>query len=294
MIHVIDRVNRHLYSDILRQMFELRREIFVERRGWKKLKVEDGLETDQFDTDETIYVLKLTPNMEIVGGMRLCPTTQPTQLNTIFKHTCVLAAQPVGEQHWEWSRYFINEPNYRSAAGKPVFYELYTGILEYAVARGLKTLSGFIETNTYTQAVAMPWDFRQLGIPSEFGGKDGEPVGYGMPTIMRIDELTLRKTKALWRIRKPVLSLSLGELTSVNEIGFRAEIVFAVQDFLRQHPEHIDIIAELAAGLQNIDPYDRASMFGAVESLNTFAATEEFNPILVDRITNFNVSHRSQ
>lgn len=294
MIHVIDSVNRHLYGDVLNKMFALRHEIFVEQRGWKRLAKPDGLEMDQFDSDSTIYVLKLDPELNIIGGMRLCPTTGPTQLNTIFKESCVLASQPVGDVHYEWSRYFIKDTKYRSATGKPVFYELYTGILEYAVAKGIQSLSGFIETNTYNQALAMPWDFRQLGIPTEYGGTNGEPIGYGLPTIMYINEKTLRHTKVLWRMRKPVLSLSLGELTTYQEIGFKPETVFAVQKFLSEHPEHIDIIAELAAGLQNIDPYDRSELGSAIAQIETAASSDEFDPVLVDRMTAHEHSLRVQ
>lgn len=284
MIHVINKINRHLYLSVLEEMFQLRHEIFVKERGWKKLAKPDGFEIDQFDNEETTYFLKLDPEMRIIGGMRMCPTVGKTQLNTIFRDSCVLSEQPVGPEHYEWSRYFIKDTKYRSATGKPVFYELYTGILEYAVAMGIRSLSGFIETIAYNQGANMPWDFRQLGIPVEFGGTNGEPVGYGMPTILMVDNTMLRKTKILWRMRKPVLSLSLGEYTPVCEVGFKPEVMMAVQAFLAEHPEHIDFVANYAAAIQNIDPSVRKAAQNTMSNLSEDNAMTEFSAAIVDKI----------
>jgi len=284
MIHVINKINRHLYLSVLEEMFQLRHEIFVDGRGWKKLAKPDGFEIDQFDNENTTYFLKLDPDMHIIGGVRLCPTTAQTQLNTIFKDTCVFEQQPVGIEHYEWSRYFIADPIYRSATGKPVLYELYTGVLDYALSVGIKTLSGFIETGTYTRATGLPWDMRQLGVVAEYGGTDGEPVGYGLPTLLHVNETMFRKTKIGWRMRKPVLSLSLGEYTPIGEIGFKPEVVLAVQAFLEDHPEHIEFVANYAAAIQNIDPSTRLAAQNTVADLAEDNAMTEFSAAIVDKI----------
>lgn len=284
MIHVINKINRHLYLSVLEEMFQLRHEIFVDGRGWKKLAKPDGFEIDQFDNENTTYFLKLDPDMHIIGGVRLCPTTAQTQLNTIFKDTCVFEQQPVGIEHYEWSRYFIADPIYRSATGKPVLYELYTGVLDYALSIGIKTLSGFIETGTYTRATGLPWDMKQLGVVAEYGGTDGEPVGYGLPTLLHVNETMFRKTKIGWRMRKPVLSLSLGEYTPIGEIGFKPEVVLAVQAFLEDHPEHIEFVANYAAAIQNIDPSTRLAAQNTVADLAEDNAMTEFSAAIVDKI----------
>jgi len=254
MIHVINKYNQHLYGGILEDMFRLRHKVFVEGRGWHRLAKEDGLERDEFDNDDTTYFLKLSPDFRILGGMRMYPTSVPTQLNTIFKDTCTLAAPPCAQDHYEWSRYFIVEPEYRSATGKPVHYELYTGILEYAVATGIESLSGFIETATFVRSGRMPWDMRQLGIPYEYGGSHGEPTGYGLPIQLDVNRTMLRKTKLAWRMVKPVLSLSLGEHSPYREVGFKPEVVLQMADFIKQHAEYVGIVAAFAEMLHDVDP----------------------------------------
>lgn len=281
MIHVITKHNRHLYYDVLEDMHRLRHKIFVEERGWKKLTKPDGLEIDQFDTLNTTYFLKLSPDMKILGGMRIYPTTVPTQLNTIFRNSCVLANPPCSPLDYEWSRYFIADTTYRSATGKPVHYELYTGILEYAHACGIRSLSGFIETQTFVRSGRMPWDMRQLGIPMEYGGTDGEEVGSGLPIQLMLDKTMVRKTKIGWRMVKPVLSLSLGELTPYGEKGFKPEVVLALEDFVKEHPEHLDAIASFAAMLQSVDPGEQEAAKAMMSIMSEEEALAGFDLSLI-------------
>ena len=82
-VHVIRRENRHLYADILENYFRLRHQIYVVERKWMELERPDKREIDQFDTDDTVYLLGLD-GRAIVAGMRLVPTTSPTLLSELF------------------------------------------------------------------------------------------------------------------------------------------------------------------------------------------------------------------
>ncbi|MEX0298166.1 MAG: acyl-homoserine-lactone synthase [Kordiimonas sp.] len=206
MIHIINKLNCHIYADDIESMFRIRHNIFVEQRGWRALKKPDGLERDELDNDDTIYFLKLCSSGRILGGMRLVPTTKPTQLSTIFRHTCTLAEPPNAPKQFEWSRYFIVDTQYRSATGKAVHMELYTGILEYAVKYDIEALSGFIDMQIYERSKRMPWNMKRLGVPVEYGGLNGEPLGCGLPIQLMVDRTMLRKTKIMWRMTKPVLA----------------------------------------------------------------------------------------
>jgi acyl homoserine lactone synthase len=83
---------------------EYRHKIFIERLGWP-LPVENGMERDQFDHPDTLYVVAYEPNGSICGCARLLPTTEPYLLSEIFPH--LLAGTPVPNAHdvWELSRF---------------------------------------------------------------------------------------------------------------------------------------------------------------------------------------------
>jgi acyl homoserine lactone synthase len=83
---------------------EYRHKIFIERLGWP-LPVENGMERDQFDHPDTLYVVAHEPDGKICGCARLLPTTEPYLLSEIFPH--LLAGTPVPNAHdiWELSRF---------------------------------------------------------------------------------------------------------------------------------------------------------------------------------------------
>lgn len=81
-----------------------RHKIFIERLGWQ-LPVKDGLERDQFDRPDTIYVVARNEHGDICGCARLLPTTGPYLLGEVFPQ--LMNGQPVPVNHdvWELSRF---------------------------------------------------------------------------------------------------------------------------------------------------------------------------------------------
>jgi len=239
MIHVINSTNRHLYEDVLEQMFTLRHKIFVEQKGWKRLERESGLDIDQFDSEEATYFLKLDGKGVILGGMRLVPTTAKTQLKTIFKDWCTFTPAPSDAREWEWSRYFISDKSFRSSAGIPVFYELFFGILEYAVSKGILGLSGFLEANTLPRLSKLPWDMKYLGPITTYGKSHGETEGKGAPVHVTVDARMLKVTKRLKRMSEKYFAIPLGANTSVANKAYDPATCFQFLDFAQEHPEEL-------------------------------------------------------
>src|SRR5690348_13875553 len=52
---------------LLAKMFRQRHQVFVEEKGWK-LKSYNGIEFDSYDTDETVYLMALTPDGEMAAS----------------------------------------------------------------------------------------------------------------------------------------------------------------------------------------------------------------------------------
>ena len=69
MIQAIAAANSYLFQDELADYFRVRHEIFVGERGWHQVARPDGLEKDQFDTKDAIYILGIE-NHRIYGGAR--------------------------------------------------------------------------------------------------------------------------------------------------------------------------------------------------------------------------------
>ncbi|HYD80168.1 MAG TPA: acyl-homoserine-lactone synthase [Paucimonas sp.] len=85
---------------------QYRHKIFIERLGWQ-LPVENGMERDQFDRPDTLYVIARNGNGAICGCARLLPTTRPYLLGDIFPNLLVGMPVPCDNQTWELSRFAV-------------------------------------------------------------------------------------------------------------------------------------------------------------------------------------------
>lgn len=96
--------SKDLTPELETALAQYRHKIFIERLGWS-LPVDGGLERDQFDHPETIYVVTREPDGAICGCARLLPTTEPYLLSEVFRH--LMHGQPVPKSRdvWELSRF---------------------------------------------------------------------------------------------------------------------------------------------------------------------------------------------
>lgn len=96
-----------------RQVAAYRHKVFIEHLGWD-LYAPDGLEQDQFDRPDTVYVVACDDEGEVCGCARLLPTTHPYLLSEVFPQLLNGAAPPNSPEIWELSRFAavdFNSPN---------------------------------------------------------------------------------------------------------------------------------------------------------------------------------------
>lgn len=93
------------FSDSLKlEVAHYRHSIFIERLGWD-LPVEGGKELDQFDHDDTIYVVAKNNDGRVSGCARLLPTTESYLLGEIFPQLMNGMPIPCSRDIWELSRF---------------------------------------------------------------------------------------------------------------------------------------------------------------------------------------------
>ncbi len=164
-VHVIRRENRHLYVDILESYFRIRHQIYVVERKWTELDRADKREMDQFDTDETIYLLGLEGRV-IVAGMRLVPTSAPTLLSELFPRLALNG--PVRRLDvYELSRIFV-VPNRRGEhAGPRAEAVIQAAAMEFGLSIGLSAFTIVLESWWLPRLLDQGWLVRPLGLPIE-------------------------------------------------------------------------------------------------------------------------------
>ncbi|HEY0331658.1 MAG TPA: acyl-homoserine-lactone synthase [Rhodopseudomonas sp.] len=181
MIHVISASNRHLYRDVLEQHFQIRHQIFVEERGWNTLRRPDGREIDDYDNDDTVYLLALE-DRRVVGGHRLYPTTKPTMMGEVFPHLAAVKGHPSDPRIWEWSRYFI-VPDRREGS---LNLRLMAAVQEFCIDEGITHVSAIMETWWLPRFQEAGFVVRPLGLPALVEN------AWTMAALIEINEETLQ------------------------------------------------------------------------------------------------------
>lgn len=101
-----------LAPDARDDLFSYRHKVFVEELGWE-LNTSSGLETDQFDHAETLYVIAKNKDSEIIGCARLLPTSAPYLLGEVFPELLNGQCPPSDPRIWELSRFSAFDLNNR-------------------------------------------------------------------------------------------------------------------------------------------------------------------------------------
>lgn len=126
------------------KLLNYRHQVFVERLGWELNSV-NGLELDQFDRPDTVYVISRDEAGNVTGCGRLLPTTQPYLLGDVFPQLLNGMPPPADPEVWELSRFAAVDFNAHatSALGQfssPLTAELLKSSIRCASELGAKRL----------------------------------------------------------------------------------------------------------------------------------------------------------
>jgi acyl-homoserine lactone synthase len=198
MIHAVSGVNQHLYARQLDRMFRMRHAFYVEGHGWADLKSRDGLEVDEFDDENAVYLMSIDPFGDVAAAVRLNPTTGPTLLGKFPDHSD--EDMPKLDTVWDISRW-IAAPEHRRADNPrwPSNHqrELMVGILEFCQSRGLTHLTMLAELRLAERILSYGWPLRYLGLPRPYEGGKGVAVAAEIEVGQHVLALTRAKTGIL-------------------------------------------------------------------------------------------------
>lgn len=135
-----ERLPQGMYSQVARY----RHKVFIERLGWR-LRTQDGMELDQFDRPDTVYVVAQDEEGQVFGCARLLPTTRPYLLGEAFPQLLNGLLPPCSPEVWELSRFAAVDINNQTSSpfgqfSSPVAIRLLKESIACAAARGAKRL----------------------------------------------------------------------------------------------------------------------------------------------------------
>jgi acyl homoserine lactone synthase len=103
-VQYISGTSTSLAAEVFVGLARFRHRVFVEMLGWE-LQTRDGLELDQFDRADTVYVAARNEHGAVVGIARLLPTTRPYLLRDVFPQLLHEQPLPCTSAVWELSRF---------------------------------------------------------------------------------------------------------------------------------------------------------------------------------------------
>lgn len=198
MIDCIDSSNAALYRNEIDQMFQRRYDTFVVRRRWANLAHQNGRERDQFDTPKAVYLLSITDDGVVDGGLRLIRTTEPHLLSEVFAHT-VSGPVPRGPAIFEMTRYFTVQDRSRARRHRVVAGELLCGMLEYVQSQGGDWITTLLDTFYVPRMCHNGWEQEFIGPATPYA------EGTTVAAKIAVSHANLQASRAAHGVEGPVL-----------------------------------------------------------------------------------------
>jgi N-acyl-L-homoserine lactone synthetase len=157
-------------SELTKGMHRLRGRVFKERLGWD-VSVSDGLEIDQYDTFKPTYLLAVEHD-EVVGCVRLLPTTGRNMLADTFPMLLDGRAAPKAARIWESSRFCVDTKSVATTAKnglRKATFLLFAAMIEWGQQRGLQAIATVTDLRMERILRRAGWHLDRLGTPRQIG-----------------------------------------------------------------------------------------------------------------------------
>lgn len=166
MLSIITPHNRDIYHEDLHDFYRLRKEVFIDQRGWD-LKSSDGKEIDQFDHDHAHYLLyKQSKSEKVCAGLRLMPTIYPNLTLDVFSNMIDSKQGFVpSPQIWESSRFIARAPGKKMVNSyiSEVTFVLFIGAIEYSLSLNIHSILTMTEIRLEKICRTVHWIPQRLG-----------------------------------------------------------------------------------------------------------------------------------
>jgi N-acyl-L-homoserine lactone synthetase len=186
------------HAAIRSAMWQDRKRVLIDRLGWD-LRSPDGLhELDQYDGDETLYlIIHQAQTGRHLGSVRLLPSTGPHMLHEIFPHLCADGV-PVAPDVWEITR-LVTAPGLNRAEALQVRRQLSVALFEHALANGITRYTMVTHLPWLPSLLSIGWDAEPLGLPHGTGND-------AMAALqIMVDAGTLARLRGTWELPDAVL-----------------------------------------------------------------------------------------
>lgn len=206
LCHCVTWANRDRYAEQLDQMHRQRHDVFVDQLGWRELRRDDGRDIDDFDTDDSVYLLVLTDNGDVVASGRLNPSWARNQFEdaSILRSRFASLTPPTGPRIWEGSRLLGGLPHlYGKDFARATLGILLAAGQEFGMRRGIAGVTSIFEAPALARLQSIGWETEPLGLSTTYETDHGQ--GEGIAVVWKTDARHLMRTRQAFGVSGPVL-----------------------------------------------------------------------------------------
>jgi len=176
MLTILVGTSAQLNAGVEAELAVYRHRIFVEQLGWELPTEHEGMERDQFDGPDTLYVVAKDNAGSLCGCARLLSTEKAYLLSSVFPGLMDGQPLPSSSEIWELSRYTtqpLGGETLSREQQKDRFAALLKVVVEAALERGAKRLITFSYLGVERLARNFGLHVHRAGAPQMI---DGKPV----------------------------------------------------------------------------------------------------------------------
>jgi N-acyl-L-homoserine lactone synthetase len=159
MLMQVEGFQRKEHNDIFNKMFRQRKIVFHDQKHWDVKIVDGEYEIDEYDRDDTCYLISFDRRGELVGSLRLISTAMPHMMSGPFQKMF----PDIGFQSpliWEVTRFAMlgdqsTQPNQVSTAA----CELLLGACQFGLNNGVRHMTSVYEPGMLRL-------YRRCGLPN--------------------------------------------------------------------------------------------------------------------------------
>src|SRR5215813_4347203 len=160
-----------LNLDLLAAMFRLRRRVFKERLDWT-VSVSGDLELDIYDALNPTYLVMVSGDREVVGCVRLLPTTGPTMLADTFPQLLTGERPPRSNRIFESSRFCVDTALAAEVSGSGLSratFILFAAMIESLALLNADSIVTVTDTRMERILRRAGWPLERLAPPQRVG-----------------------------------------------------------------------------------------------------------------------------
>lgn len=182
-VNVVCSCYGSLADEMRDQIFRFRKNVFVDRRGWDISSYSGGeVEVDEYDDRESYYVCAVD-GCDIIGCVRLRPSTSPNLLSGDFREMKASAGRLAVDESksWEASRFFITPLGSMYMRGDKGVdrrtVALFLSMIEFGLEKGIEGYEVVVDALMNRLLRRVGWRISTLGSST---GTLGERIYYGL------------------------------------------------------------------------------------------------------------------